>query len=663
MKRRHGHWETGRVWLYVLLMFLLALALLLATQAVFAAVNSSFFVVKGLGAWLKIVLGNLHFGLAGTAMCLWPFVVMYAVPVKVRCSKWFGTVGRTLFVILAMLMLVANLVDIPYYQWTLRRTTSEIFGYLGTSFTGGFGTLLLQFLHDFWPYFLLGFALLALLIWMSGLVRLVPEEQDLPAGAEKHCARTRAKGAKRCVRPLGEALQSVAMLLLAVLAIRGGIIFQHKPLSAIDASRYAAAGNAGLVVNTPFSIIRTLGHESGLKPVEYYSESELEQIFSPLSQGAGNLQWGKADGAKPNVVLIILESFSEEYMGCLNGGGESWTPFLDSLSAQCTLFQGMANGKRSIESLPSLLSGIPSLMDEAYITSSYAQNKVRSLPQILKQHGYATAFFHGAYNGSMNFDSYTRMAGIDRYYGMNEYRGEEGFDGVWGIFDEPFLQFAVGEMSTIDTPFFAAVYTISSHHPYAIPEQHKGRFRKGDLPILETVGYADYALGRFFASASRCPWFENTIFIITADHAAQPMSDRYASPAGQFRVPMMVYRPGLPGSRSSHIFQHCDLMPTVLDMLGLTDPCMAFGSSALRGGDGFHVAYTGNAYQLISRGYAVALNGDRTEAYRLESDPLMHSNLWPVDNDTVQSNLSLLKAIVQQYSARLIGNRMLPENK
>ena len=143
------------------------------------------------------------------------------------------------------------------------------------------------------------------------------------------------------------------------------------------------------------------------------------------------------------------------------------------------------------------------MMEESYLTSTYGENKLSSIASSLVSKGYSSAFFHGGYNGTMNFDNYTKKVGYRHYYGKNQYNDDRDYDGNWGIYDEPFLQYTVKQLDTISKPFVATVFTLSSHHPYKIPEQHKGSFPKGTMIVHETVGYTDYALKRFFESASK----------------------------------------------------------------------------------------------------------------------------------------------------------------
>ncbi|MDN3671459.1 LTA synthase family protein [Flavobacterium branchiarum] len=164
---------------------------------------------------------------------------------------------------------------------------------------------------------------------------------------------------------------------------------------------------------------------------------------------------------------------------------------------------GFANGKVSIDAVPSILSSIPSLMNNSFISSSYSLNKINGLPKIFKKEGYTTSFFHGAFNGSQNFDQYAEVAGFDQYFGKDQYTGKEAFDGKWGVFDEEFLQFYASKLTSFKQPFFSSLFTISSHNPYIIPEKYKGKFPKGTTVIQESIAYTDFALRKFFNTAKK----------------------------------------------------------------------------------------------------------------------------------------------------------------
>ena len=163
---------------------------------------------------------------------------------------------------------------------------------------------------------------------------------------------------------------------------------------------------------------------------------------------------------KKNVFVIILESFSSEHIGALThqigNKNTDFTPFLDSLAEKSLVFEGFANGKRSIEGIPAILASLPTWMTEDFITSQYSSNKFNSLASILKAEGYNTSFFHGGKNGTMGFDAFSKSAGFEFYYGKNEYPDQSDFDGSWGISDEPYLQYIAKTLNTTPEPFLGS---------------------------------------------------------------------------------------------------------------------------------------------------------------------------------------------------------------
>ena len=328
------------------------------------------------------------------------------------------------------------------------------------------------------------------------------------------------------------------MLLSAVLIFGARGSFNMRPLGIIHASRIAGPEYAPLVLNSTYTIIKTYG-KNDLEKKEWFSEEELAKIFNPV-----HYYYSKDKSEKQlNVVIIISESLSSEHCGFLNDGLTSYTPFLDSLSKHCLVFNNMyANCKRSLDGIPAIISSLPPLMQPPFLTSMYSGNEIEGIGRILSKIGYESAFFHGGFNGTMNFDGFAAAAGYSKYFGKTEYSGKnDDFDGKWGIFDEPFLQFMVEKCNTFKQPFTACVFTLSAHHPYTIPNHLKGKFPKGPKPILETIAYADYALKKFFESASNSSWYNNTLFIITADHTSELYSDCYTSVPANHSIPMLVY--------------------------------------------------------------------------------------------------------------------------
>src|SRR5690606_31160388 len=152
------------------------------------------------------------------------------------------------------------------------------------------------------------------------------------------------------------------------------------------------------------------------------------------------------------------------------------------------------------ESLPSLLCGLPSLLAEPISKSIYSGNKFTCFPKILKDEGYTNYFFHAGARGTMGFDAYALANGFESYFARENY-GTTDFDGTWGVFDLPYLHYVANKLNETKEPFLAGIFTLSSHQPYSIPDEFKDKFPKGTLEIHESIGYADFALRKFFETA------------------------------------------------------------------------------------------------------------------------------------------------------------------
>ena len=167
-------------------------------------------------------------------------------------------------------------------------------------------------------------------------------------------------------------------------------------------------------------------------------------------------------------MIIILESFSREYMGesldenknksNSKSNNTSYTPFLKSLTKKGIFFNhAFANGSRTLDALASVVAQIPSMMPETFNTSQYKTNEASFLPKIFKEQNYNSYFFHGAQNGSMYFDTFSQICGFDKYFMKNEYPDQNEYDGYWGIYDDKFFDFTCNKMDKLPRSFFCYI--------------------------------------------------------------------------------------------------------------------------------------------------------------------------------------------------------------
>lgn len=539
-----------------------------------------------------------------------PVVLMTFLPFDWQARRWVQRLQWIYMAAIQLLCFGLNVIDIELFKFTGRRLSM---GWLHLQ--KDLENQSLSLVTYYWWLGLAGF-----LLWLFFL-RFWPRWRPIERG--------RAPTWKRI------AIAGAAVLALVV-GLRGG--FQYKPLSLNHAYVRGSSAVGVLTLNSTFSFFKNRRRLDTLSLKFFASpeavKSQLGQLHFPKSS-----RHGKYGGW--NVVLIIVESLNTEYMGALNGG-EGYTPFLDSLANKGTLFaRNFANGRRSIEAVPSLLCGLPSLMDEALIVSPYQGIELQCLGQYAKAAGYSTHFFHGAYNGSMHFDAFSTRAGFDNYYGFNEFGDRGQSDGIWGIFDEPFLLFSLSKLNQLAQPFVSTIFTLSSHHPYRIPPEYRERLPKGELEIHPSIAYVDQALEKFFAGAESQPWFGKTIFIITGDHTHKSAKREYQNLLGYYRVPLLIYIPGGEPTRPDRITQHIDILPTIIDLLGLpAEKRLMFGQS------------------VFAEGAGVAFNGDERGYWLYADDHLVQYLHASKEFTGGGAGRDWLKAVVHYFNEGVVANTL-----
>ena len=637
---------------YTLMKILLAFGSLEAMQVLFHVANRRLFPLEGFGEWAGVLWGNVVMGLATVAMVLAPFTLLMLLPIKARWKRWYRTATEVLYVIPVIFLLVADAADSAYYQYTYHMLSSEIFAYLGNS--GPMDKMIPHFMVNYWYAFVFGLIIIAAFLVAN----------------HRLCLRARNEYTVMRNEWIGLGVGVVVVWFL----MRGGF---GPFIQTEDAAAYCQPKNIPLVGNSGYNIVRTLMLPQ-VAPHHYMPQANADTIYSPeqspMASGMAPLSdFSMADSVatdslqrpSPNVVLIIVESFGQEYCGIYNHqeGADTRTPFLDSLARFSTVYQGRSNGKRSIEGITAINTGIPTWMYVPFVNSTYRADSIQGIPTIMKRHGYHTAFFHGSHNGVMDFDKVCERIGYDEYLGKNEFEADtqsrqKDFDGVWGIYDEPFLQYVVRHTSTFREPFLSTVFTVTSHDPFPLPDEYRDRFPEGRHKILKCVEYMDNALRRFFDEARRQPWFDNTIFIITGDHSGPGLSSEYHGYDGWYRIPMVVFDARKPeGHVSQRIVQQTDILPSLVDWLGFDDRTFAFGQSIAKSPERGWQIYFGNDYFcMVSNNADDPSRHDITviSRHRSGTDGLLRCEY----EEGSQENIRFLKAVVQQYFQHVIDNKL-----
>lgn len=584
------------------------------------------------------------------------YALLMLIPLHLKETNLWQDITKWVYVFINSLCIIANLADAIYFQYTGRRTTVSVFSEFSNE--NNLSNVLGVELLNHWYLVVLGVFLIAALFYLY----------VKPSGS------LNLKGWKRHL--LYYVIHVICFGLyipITVCGMRGGATKAVRPITISNANQYVnRPTEAALILNTPFSLIRTINKNVFVDP-HYFSQEELDSIYSPIYTPSDSLIV-----RKKNIVILIIESFGREYIGAYNtqyddSHYKSYTPFVDSLIQwSITYDYTFSNGRKSVDGMPSILSSIPRFIEPFFLTPA-SLNQVSGIAGELGKNGYYSAFFHGAENGSMGFEAFAHATGYNDYYGRTEYNkdkrfgGDKDFDGTWAIWDEEFLQFYALKMSEMKEPFVTTVFTASSHHPYVVPERYQNIYydEPGDDNIMhKCIRYTDHAIERFFQTASQQSWYNNTIFVLTADHTNLSSQQEYQTEMGVFGVPLIIFDPSgeLQPGRRTGIAQQIDIMPTILNYVGYNHPYIAFGNDLFNTppDQTWFVGNTNGLYIYAQGDYVILFTdtGILKAIYNYKEDWHMKHNLLGTTGNIEQQMERQLKALIQSYMQRMIEDKL-----
>lgn len=625
---------------------LVVFAMFTLTRLVFVWCNSSLYADHMSAGYLfQLLLAGLHFDRTAILYLNSWMILLFLLPLHWKeNNRVVFRIARILYVVVNFIGIAANLCDCAYFPFTGKRTTFDVFREFSNE--GNFITIFLHAALPYWYLFIVA-ALLVLVLWKL----FVTPEIKLGKGWRNMLS-----------------YYVVGVILLAVSAgltvagIRGGFTTAVRPITMSNANQYVDhAIDAGIVLNTPFCIFRSISHSAFVEP-DYMSMEEAEKLYSPVHEPSDSVQFRKM-----NVVILILESFGKQTMA------RGYMPFVEELSKKALSFEySYATGRKSIDGMPSVLASIPSFVEPFFLTQASLNDISGIAGELTKYKGYSSAFFHGAQNGSMGFQAFAKSSGFQKYYGRTEYNqdpryhGDDDFDGTWAIWDEEFLQYYCDKMSEMKQPFVTSVFTASSHTPYDLPERYKQRFPPTDPGIFAVTAYSDNAVRLFFEKAKKQPWYNNTLFVLTADHAQPyPVDPAFKSDIGRYKVPIVFFAPGMPelmtGVDRDRIISQADIMPTVLGILGYDRPYVAFGEDVLhteaKQTCAFNYLNESACYQYLQGDWMLQFDGEKVvHAYEFKKDTLQKHD---VKERCPKEYEQRLKSVIQQYMHRMNHNQLV----
>lgn len=632
-----------RIQEYKVLAYRLLLAYLFYffARLLFLIYNYNLLKVDSIGQFFELAFYGLTFDTTAILYANGLFILLSILPFWYNTGKKYQKFLMYVYFIFNLLAYSTNFIDFIYYKYIFSRTSIAVLAVL--EHEENKASMFTRFMFTYWHVYLLFFVMA--FSWFY-LYKKVKVTNVLPSNRLSYF--------------LSSIIGLLIIATLAVGGIRGDFKKSTRPINLVDANRHVKQPqHADVVLNTPFSIIRTI-NQTSFKKINLVDSTLVEKYFKPTKQYANFPE------SKPNIVLFITESYGREYLGSFNKDSnipnyKGYTPFIDSLAQHSLIYtNAYANGRKSIHGMSSVLSGIPSFKD-AFTSSPYPKQKIQSLVSILNELGYDTSFFHGAPNGSMGFLGFSNILGFDHYYGKTEFNNDEEFDGSWGIWDEPFFQFMKETLDKKEAPFFSTIFTVSSHEPYTVPEKYKNTFPEGEIAIHKCVGYTDYAFKKFFEEAKKMPWYNNTIFIITADHGNLKNYDEYRKVLNRDAVPILIFKPNsnLVGSNND-LAQQIDIYPTIMDLIGYKKPFRSWGRSLINDKEvkPFVISYNSGGYQLQMGNYICNFDGKEITGYYDINDKGLEYNLIDKKTPEMEKVGEACKAFVQDYMEKIIDQKL-----
>ena len=639
-KKIKKEWLSSPPILLVLRLLAMLLALTISRWLLYLF-NLQFFHHISFGEALFLFFYGMRFDLAVTVTLNLPLILYYCFPSRKIFRRFPQRVFDLIYIITSALAILLNFIDTIGFHFFGQHFSIGLLKSLEHSDEVSWG-ILGQVLFDHW-YLLVIYILFVLVINVVTV-------------------HTRLREDKEHIIQRWELRQVVSLLLLLMLTVfswRNEL--RARRFDTDIAMRYTNPQNLPILLNTPFCLLSSHEQPVVVRDTTFVNSDRFVHTDLTANRFLVN-DTMSVDTLPTNVVVIVMKGIGQEMTGFYNPNRRSnLTPFLDSLFAQSLTFNGRSNSRRSIEAMPAILASIPSLMKDDFVRSAYADNDFDAFAQHLQTHGYTTVFLHGGNNGTMGYDQFAQRAGFKNYFGRVEYGDDSDYDGQWGIYDGPFLQYAVQALNRLHGPFASTVYMLSSRYPYKVPKDFvfpdESYFWTG---FEKTVYYSDCALRDFFNTASEMPWFEHTLFVITSDFSnTEHFQPEYSNVWGMYAIPVAFYCPErIEAQKCAEIAQQVDLGPSVLSALGVNDTLFSFGRNLFDTlSEPAFISYFNLTYQYCDGTYLVQSDAQNSFGiYKPYLDPMLDDNL--INLLQCPDVFEKMHQFLEEYNNRMIDNEL-----
>ena len=521
---------------------------------------------------------GLRFDLSSTSILLFIPIIILIFPLRITGHLFFRRFVVSVIYLELVAMIIFLTSDYMYFSFVKRHITNELLFLLNDS-----EYLMTEVSVKLLPIIFL--LVLTILFYPLFLKATCPKKPEV----------------QRSI------LSFVLILLVLIVVGRGG--FQRKPIAVIDAYQYGSASQGHLILNGIF----TASHFSiSSKFIERTAGEEklyLDTLNLPVSTNPDyplertNVQSGMSP--KKNLVMIMIESLSFKYIDYLSGQNYGVTPNIDRIASNGLVFENFfANGQRSVDGAQSILTGIPPLPGMPDITALSVNYS--SLGQLASDNHYRPIFLTTTLRESFSLDLIAGAAGFDDYHGLEDYplllNYIDAADRPLGWDYEAFM-YLLKQLEGEKSNYVAFVNASSDHTPFARMQEPFNKYEHGtdtEGGYLNMLHYTDWALGEFINEYKKRKDFEETIFIITADHALPHFQG--VEPYGKFRIPLIIFSPkNISPGRSKMFASQIDLFPTIIKLIDLEGKYSAIGKNILDTEKSYAVVKDGALLGIFSK--------------------------------------------------------------
>jgi phosphoglycerol transferase MdoB-like AlkP superfamily enzyme len=432
------------------------------------------------------------------------------------------------------------------------------------------------------------------------------------------------------------------------LAIRGG--WQLTPINQSMAyfSNEIVLNHAS--VNTEWNLIQdVINNKFGNdNPYKYYEKDEAKKIVSELFSKPSKPSVKVLKSERPNIVLIVLESFTAELVGSL-GGEQGVSPNMDNLAADGILFEQVyAAAGRTDKGITATISGFPSQAIRSIMKQNAKHEKLPGIAQELALNSYSTSFYYGGESEFFNIKSYILSHGYKTLVDKHSFKSKD-MNSKWGTYDEKVFSKQMKDMDTVKQPFFSTILTLTNHEPFELPVKNHFSGDKVEDKFRSTTFYTDSCLGAYLKEARQKSWYKNTLFVILADHSHRLPANLTEHDPRRYRIPLLFFgnmiKPEFRGTRISKTGNQTDLVATLLNQLNI-DPIRYKWSKDLLNPDtqGFSFFNWDNGFGFATENQIISFDNVGKNIILRKNPPNVK-----IDNELLVYGKAYMQEVFQQY--------------